>query len=54
MGGTSFINGVPVNEIPEDERNEMFNRMLIKAVHLAGYRFVKEEENYPYKEDTQK
>ena len=54
MGGRSFINGIPLEEIPEEERMEMFNRMIIKAAHSIGLRFTKEEENFPYKEDTQK
>lgn len=47
MGGRSFINGIPLEEIPEEERMEMFNRMLIKAAHSIGLKFTKEEENYP-------
>lgn len=47
VGGRSFINGIPIEEIPEEERMEMFNRMLIKAAHSIGLRFTKEEENFP-------
>lgn len=46
MGGQSYINGVPLEDIPEVERNRMFNRMLIRAVHSIGYWFDNEEENY--------
>lgn len=47
MGGQSYINGIPINEIPEKERARMFNRMLIRAVHSIGLRFEREEENDP-------
>lgn len=53
MGGRSFIDGIPIEEIPEEERMEMFNIMLIRAVHSIGFKFAKEEENYPYKRDSQ-
>lgn len=53
MNGKSYINGIPLEEIPEEERMEMFNIMLIRAVHSIGFKFAKEEENYPYKRDNQ-
>lgn len=53
MNGKSYIDGIPIEEIPEKERMEMFNIMLIRAVHSIGLKFAKEEENYPYKRDSQ-
>lgn len=37
-----FINDVPIEEYPEEERERLFEQMLIKAVHSIGLVFEDE------------
>ncbi|MHC1750698.1 MAG: hypothetical protein AB9856_20695 [Cellulosilyticaceae bacterium] len=32
----AFINGIPIEEIPEEEREELIKKMLIKAAASIG------------------
>ena len=40
----SFIEGIPVEEFSEEEKEILFTHMLIKAVHAVGWEFEHEDE----------